>query len=108
MKKLQYLAIKVINGLSPKIMKEVFNFHENENYNLRRGIQLASRNMHTAHFSTDTISSLGTKLWKLIPERIKHASTLSAFNTKITFGTTTNSHVDFAKYIGFIEVSPSL
>ena len=50
------------NGLSPIIMNEVFNFQENERYSLRSGIHLASRNMHIAHFSTETISSLGPKL----------------------------------------------
>ena len=64
-------------------MNEVFNFQENERYNLRSGIHLASRNMHTAHFSTDAISSFGPKLWKLIPDKIKYASTLSAFKAKI-------------------------
>ena len=41
MKNLQYLAteiFKVKNSLSPIIMHEVFNFQENENYNLRKGI----------------------------------------------------------------------
>ena len=43
MKKLQYLAIeicKVKNSLPPEIMKEVFIFQENENYNLRSGTHL--------------------------------------------------------------------
>ena len=38
--------------------------------------------MHTAHFGTDTISSLGPKLWKIIPDKIKHASTLPDFKAK--------------------------
>ena len=38
------------NGLSPIIMNEVFNFQENERYNLRSGIHLANRKMHTANF----------------------------------------------------------
>ena len=53
-------------GLSPIIMNEVFNFQEKERYNLKSGIHLASRNMHTAHFWYYTISSLGPSLWKLI------------------------------------------
>ena len=57
-------------------MNKVFNFQENKSYNLRSGIHLASRNMHTAHFGTDTISNLGPKLWKLITDKIKYASTL--------------------------------
>ena len=64
-------------------MNEVFNFQENESYNLKSGIHFASRNMYTTHFGTDTISSLGPKLWKLISDKIKHASTLSTFKAKI-------------------------
>ena len=69
MKNLQYLAtdiFKVQNSLStPKIMDNGFNFQENKSYNLRRGKHLASRNMHTAHFGTDTmtISSSGLNLY---------------------------------------------
>ena len=40
MKNLQYLAtelFKVKNGLSPKIMKEIFVFQESNTYNLRSG-----------------------------------------------------------------------
>ena len=65
MKNLQYLATKIFrvkSGLSPIIMNEVFDFQENESHNLGSGIHLASRNMHTAHFGTDTISNLGPKL----------------------------------------------
>ena len=41
-KNVQYLATeiyKVKNGLSTEIMKEVFIFQENENYDLRSGTQ---------------------------------------------------------------------
>ena len=50
------------NGLSPIIMNEDFTFQENESYNLTSGINLPSRYMHTTHFGTDTIPSLGPKL----------------------------------------------
>ena len=115
MKNLQYLAteiFKVKNGLSPIIMNEVFNFQENESYNLRSGIHLASTNMHTAHFGTDTISSLGSKLRKLIPDKIKHASTLSALKAKIKSWTINNCPCrlckTFVKDLGFVEVFPGL
>ena len=73
---------KVKNSLSPIIMIEAFNFQENESYNLRKDIRLASRHMHPTHFSTDTISSWGPNLWKLISGKIKHASILLAFKAK--------------------------
>ena len=103
---------KVKNGLSPIIMDEVFNFQENESYNLRSGIHLASRNTHTAHFGTDTISSLGPKLWKLIPDKIKHAPTLTVFKAEIKSWTTNNCPCRlckiFVKDLGFVEICPSL
>ena len=46
----------------PEIMKEVFVFQENGNYDLRSGTYLANVNMHTAHFGTDTVTNLGPKL----------------------------------------------
>ena len=68
MKNLQYLATKIHkikNCLSPEIMKEVFIFQENENYNLRNGTHLMNRNIHTAHFGTDTITNSGPKYGNL-------------------------------------------
>ena len=92
MKNLQYLAteiFKVKNSLSPIIMNKVLNFQENKSYNLSSAIHLASRNMHTAYFCPDIISSLGIKLWKLIPDKINHASALSGFKS-----VSINAHVD--------------
>ena len=93
-------------------MNEVFNFQENERYNLSSGIHFAGRNVHTAHFCTGTISSFGPKLWKLIPDKIKHASTLSAFKARIKSWTINNFACRlckiFVKDLGFVEVCPSL
>ena len=47
-KNLQYLTVeifKVKNSLFPIIMNDVFDFQENECYNLRSGIHLANRNI---------------------------------------------------------------
>ena len=78
-------TFKVEIGLSPIIMNEVFNFQEKDSYSLRRAINLVTRNMHTGHCGSDTASSLGPKLWKLIPDKIKHASTLSALRANIKY-----------------------
>ena len=83
-------TFKVEIGLSPIIMNEVFHFQESDSYSLRRAINLVSRNMHTGHCGSDTASSLGPKLWKLIPDKIKHASTLSAFRANIKYWTINN------------------
>ena len=83
-KNLQYLAIeiyKVKHGFSPEIMKGLC-FQENENYDLRSDTHLANRIMHTVDFGINTITNFGTK-WKLAPDKIKNAWTLSVFKSMI-------------------------
>ena len=106
MKNLQYLAteiFKVKNSLSPIIMKEVFNFQENKSHNLSSAIRLASRNMHT-----DTISSLGPNLWKLIPYKIKHVSLLSCTKSCTMSNCRCRLCKILVKDLGFAESCPSL
>ena len=111
----QYLApeiYKVKNYLSPEIMKEVFIFQENGNYNLRSGTHLMNINIHSAHFGTDTITNLGPKIWKLVPDKIKNASSLLVFKSRIKTWTTDNCPCrpckTVVKDLGFIEVFPNL
>ena len=85
-KNLQYLAteiFKVKNDLCPEIMKEIFIFHENPTYNLRSGNHLTRRNIRKTHYGIETISNLGARIWHLLLEEIKNASSLSVFKTKI-------------------------
>ena len=74
---------KVKNNISPEIMREIFHFQENENYNLRSGTHLASRNMRTTLFGKETVSNLGAKIWPLLPEELKNASSLQIFKNKL-------------------------
>ena len=64
---------------------------------------------HTSvHFGTVNIFSLRPKLWKLIPDKIKHASTLSACKAKIKSWAINNCPCRlckiFVKDLGFVEV----
>ena len=115
MKNLHYLVteiFKVKNDLSLIIMKEVFNFQENESYNLRSCIHLAGRNTHIADFRTDII---GPELWKLITDKTKHDSTLSAFKAKIKSWTISSCPCRLCKYLlrilvllKFVQVSSGI
>ena len=114
-KNLQYLAkeiYKLKNCLSPEITKEVFIFQENENYSLSNGAHLMNRNIHRAHFGTDTIINLGPKIWKLVPNEIKNVSSLLVFKSRIKTWTTDNCPCrlckTFVKDLDFIEVFPNL
>ena len=90
MKYLQNLATKICkvkNDLS-RNNERVFVFQENENCDIRSDTNLANRNIHTAHFGTNTITSIGPKLWKLVPGEIKNASVLSVSKSSIKTWTT--------------------
>ena len=71
---IQYLAIeayKVKNGLSPVIMNDVFQFGENSAYELRSGRHLQRTNIQTVHLGSESMKTLGAKIWSLIPAKIK-------------------------------------
>ena len=74
---------KVKNNISPEIMREIFHFQENENYTLRSGTHLASRNMRTTLFGKEAVLNLGVKICSLSPEELKNSSSLQVFKNKL-------------------------
>ena len=74
---------KVTNNISPEIMRDFFHFQENENYNLRSGTHLASRNMRTIFFGKKAVSKWGTKIWSLLPEELKNSSLFQFSKNKL-------------------------
>ena len=81
---IQALAIelyKIINGILPDIMKQVLPLKDCNIYSSR--FPFKSRNVQTVNFGTETISSIGPKIWHIIPTVIKNAVTLNEFKRKI-------------------------
>ena len=71
LRKLHYLVTevyKVKSNIYPEIIRDIFHFQKNEDYNLRSGTHLASRNKKTILFGKETVSNLGAKIWTLLPE----------------------------------------
>ena len=81
---IQLLAIeiyKVVNGISPEIMKEIFQLKESRNYHTR--FPFKSYNVKTVSYGTETLSFLGPKIWAMVPECLKNTISLDEFKTKI-------------------------
>ena len=77
---IQTLAIeiyKVINNISPEIIKEIFVLKSNCMYNTRE--LFVTHNVLTEHYGKATLSYLGPKIWNIIPNEIKSAATLIVF-----------------------------
>ena len=80
---IQSLAIeifKVIKGLSPEIMK-VFILKKNTRYSSKQIFE--TRNVHSVHNGTETLSYLGPNIWLLVPDDIKRIKNLTEFKRKI-------------------------
>ena len=73
---------KFVNGLSPKIMGEIFQVQE-KSYNLRTDISFKSHNIKTVHYGQNSISYLAPRVWMLVPEDIKNSPSIQAFKSKI-------------------------
>ena len=98
-RKLQILATeiyKVRSDLGPEIMKDIFHFVQKP-YSLRNYSTLQRRRNCTVYFGTETISSLATKMWALVPCEIKNAKSLDIFKEKINSGQQISVLADFAK-----------
>ena len=81
---IQNLAIelyKVVNGISPDIMSEVFPLKKSVKYFSKN--PFITRNIHTSRYGTETLAHLGPKIWDIIPDNLKEITSLKLFKTKI-------------------------
>ena len=70
---LQILATEIFktkNGSNPVIMEDVFNF-KNLADNFRNAETLNRSNVSSFKYGTEAITSLGAKIWKLLPNDYK-------------------------------------
>ena len=75
---LQTLATEVFktkNDLNPVIMEDVFKF-KNLTYNFRNAETLNRSNINSVKYGTETITSLGAKIWKILPNDCKELTSL--------------------------------
>ena len=82
---LQILATEVFKtktALNPVIMEDLFKF-KNLVYNFRNAETLNRSNANSVKYGTETITSLGAKIWKILPNDYKELTSLSTFKSKI-------------------------
>ena len=74
---------KIKNDLSPEIMTERFEQRNEHHYNLRNNIHFITPQIRTVYHSSESISFLGPKIWNILPDRLKNATSLEAFKIQI-------------------------
>ena len=67
---LAYEIFKVKNNMAPKILTEIFPQKES-NYSLRNSAAMQGRSIKTVMHGSETISSLGRKIWDILPTESK-------------------------------------
>ena len=82
-KHLRFEMYKVTNGLSPKIMNEIFQIREESRYDLRYTSQFTIPPIHSVYNGRESVSFMAHKIWKLIPPAFKQIKTLSGFKIAI-------------------------
>ena len=61
---------KVVNGMCPKIMIEVFKQRNNSHNNLSHASQFIGNTIHSVYNCIESVSHLGPKIWNQIPSGI--------------------------------------
>ena len=83
---LQTLAYEVFKvkkkNMTPEILTEIFPQKET-NCSFRNSTTLQGRNIKTAMYGSETISSLGPKIWDILPTDIKRVIYPTLFKKKI-------------------------
>ena len=68
--------LKVKIGESPSVMREIFQIHDSNNFNLKKHRVFKPGNHKTVYYGTETVSVLGPKLWIILPDKYKHSTSL--------------------------------
>ena len=79
---LAYEIFKVKNNMAPEILTEIFPQKES-NYSLRNSTTLQGRSIKTVMYGSESISSLGPKIWDILPTELKKIVSPTLFKKKI-------------------------
>ena len=82
-RKLRLLALeifKTLNDLNPTYMKDIFTLNTRRDHTENKLLVKAQR---TKQYGTDTLRSLGPKIWNSLPHNFRNAESLNSFNILI-------------------------
>ena len=67
---------KILNGLSPDIMQDIFEIKSNS-YNTRNAPVFSLRNIKTVKYGLQTISYMAPRIWDLAPKKMDQVTILN-------------------------------
>lgn len=100
---LQQLAIEIFKvkmGNSPITMKEMFNFSDNNNYNLRSATHLIRPFVHTIHYrASGPLQIMEQKYWDWYHKILKKKRPFVVLKTRLRNGYQKIAHTVFVRHI---------
>ena len=75
--------LKFVIGLSPEIMKKIFQFSEESYYQLRSRASLPIQLVSIVFNGTERLRFLDPKIWEIIPNEFKRLQSLHEFKVAI-------------------------
>ena len=74
---------KIKNGLSPTFMNEIFVENVKYHCDLRKETKFKRNNVKTVYNETETLTFLGPRIWKIVPDYVKKSNSFEEFKLKI-------------------------
>ena len=73
---------KVSKDVLSSIITELFKHGDKQNYNLGNNVEITMPTIATVYLRTESISFSGSKIWNVLPDRLKSTSNLDFLNLK--------------------------
>ena len=74
---------KTLHNLNPSFMKDIFQIRTS-NYSSRNPNNLIHYRANQVTFGTNSLKSLGPRIWNCLPEELKSVNSLNIFKSLIT------------------------
>ena len=74
---------KVLTKTSPKIMQDVFQIKDQEDYFLRNARDFVIPTVKSVNYGLESIRFLGPKIWESLPNNLKNKESIESFKMAI-------------------------
>ena len=86
------------NGLSPRLMNNIFKLKAENYYNLTQVSQFSRLMVKRVYNGTESILYLGPNLWDILSKKLKNIDNLEHFKRRLKHGNLIIAHVGSVKF----------
>ena len=91
------------------MMQEIFEKHQNVDYNVRFQTDFVLPGVNTTYFSLHSLRYFSSKIWNIIPDEIKNSLSLDELKIKIPQWDPSGCHCklsrSYIQHVGYVNMS---